>query len=178
MRGLRARLTYANVMSTLAVVIALGTGTAYAANTVFSEDIVNGQVKTVDLGKDAVTSGKVGNEGLTGADVKDQSGVDTCVVAVRLGTQCYRVENLARRFFEALAHCTNLGMRLPTYAEAFQLVHIRDVPGIGEDEFFWTDEFIDVEHVRAMSDSEGETTLDVFRDDHTAETVCVTVPTN
>ena len=49
---------YANVTSTLALIVALS-GTAYAANTVRSGDIVNGQVKRADLAKDAVTSGKV-----------------------------------------------------------------------------------------------------------------------
>jgi hypothetical protein len=33
MRAVRARLSYANVMSTLAVVLAIGGGAAYAANT-------------------------------------------------------------------------------------------------------------------------------------------------
>ena len=46
---LRARLTFANVCSFLALLIALGTGSAYAANTVFSDDIVNGEVKTADI---------------------------------------------------------------------------------------------------------------------------------
>ena len=41
--------TFANVCSFLALTIALGTGTAYAANTVRSRDIVNGQVKAPDI---------------------------------------------------------------------------------------------------------------------------------
>lgn len=53
MRGIRQRLTYANVMATLAFFIAVGGG-AYAAfklpkNSVKSDNIVNGQVKYVDL---------------------------------------------------------------------------------------------------------------------------------
>jgi hypothetical protein len=46
-------------MSTIAVVFAVGGGVAYAANTVFSSDIVNGEVKTPDLATNAVTSPKV-----------------------------------------------------------------------------------------------------------------------
>lgn len=57
---LRSRLTYANVMSTIAVFLALGGGVAYAANTIFSEDIVDGEVKSADLGAGAVTGGKLG----------------------------------------------------------------------------------------------------------------------
>ena len=47
MRKLRSRLTYANVMATLAFFIAVAGGTAYAANTIFSSDIVNGEVKSL-----------------------------------------------------------------------------------------------------------------------------------
>jgi hypothetical protein len=54
MRRIRSHLTYANVMATLAVFLVLGGG-AYAAfhlpkNSVKSRNIVNGQVKTKDLG--------------------------------------------------------------------------------------------------------------------------------
>ena len=45
---MRKHLTFANVCSLLALFIALGTGAAYAANTVFSTDIVNGEVKSVE----------------------------------------------------------------------------------------------------------------------------------
>ena len=45
-RRIRPRLTYANVVSGLALFVALATGGAYAANTVFSADIVDGEVKT------------------------------------------------------------------------------------------------------------------------------------
>ena len=69
--GLFRRLTYANVASTLALVIALGGGTAYAANTVFSTDIVDGQVKTVDLGKGAVTTPKLRAGAVTSTEVLD-----------------------------------------------------------------------------------------------------------
>jgi hypothetical protein len=48
--------TFANVCSLLALTIALGTGTAYAANTIRSKDIVNGQVKTADIGAGQVTT--------------------------------------------------------------------------------------------------------------------------
>lgn len=48
----RPRLTYANVMSTLGVVLALGTGTAYAAvayNSVGTHQIIDGQVRWTDI---------------------------------------------------------------------------------------------------------------------------------
>jgi hypothetical protein len=51
MRRIRQHLTYANVMATIAVFLVLSGGTAVALsgrNTVFSDDIVNGQVKRSD----------------------------------------------------------------------------------------------------------------------------------
>jgi hypothetical protein len=98
LRQLRSRLTYANVMSTIACFGVLATGTAYAANTVFSTDIVDGEVKSVDIGNGEVNSADVKDQSLTtfdvstflGADIVDGSltGADLAddsVTAARLG---------------------------------------------------------------------------------------------
>ncbi len=53
----------------LALLIALGTGSAYAANTVFSEDIVNGEVKAADIGNNAVRTGEIRDADVQGADL-------------------------------------------------------------------------------------------------------------
>ena len=70
-RSLHGKLTYANVMATLAVFIALG-GSSYAAvklraNSVGSREIRNGQVKKQDLAANSVDGSKVvdGSLGLT-----------------------------------------------------------------------------------------------------------------
>ena len=58
MRRIRRRLTFANVASAIALFVAVSGGTAFAlsgSNTVFSDDIVNGQVKEPDLAKLAFT---------------------------------------------------------------------------------------------------------------------------
>jgi hypothetical protein len=55
----RPRASYANVTSTLALVVALGGTGAYAVNTIGSADIKPGAVRSSDLGKNAVTSAKV-----------------------------------------------------------------------------------------------------------------------
>ena len=63
---IRARLTYANVVATLSLFLVLSGGTALAlkgTNTVFSNDIVKSQVKSVDVRNDA----------LSGKDVKESS---------------------------------------------------------------------------------------------------------
>jgi hypothetical protein len=64
----RERLTFANVISVIALFVALGGG-AYAIskapkNSVTSKSIKNGQVKTKDLGKDAATGAKVNEASL------------------------------------------------------------------------------------------------------------------
>jgi hypothetical protein len=70
---LRPHLTYANVMATFAVFLGLSTGGAYAANTIFSSDIVDGQVKTPDLASAAVAPDKLAGGAVTSEKVKDNS---------------------------------------------------------------------------------------------------------
>jgi hypothetical protein len=69
MRRLRSKLTFANVCSFLALLIAVGTGSAYAANTIGSTDIINGEVKSVDIGTGQVQSIDVKNGSLNDEDV-------------------------------------------------------------------------------------------------------------
>jgi hypothetical protein len=84
MGGLRKHLTYSNVMVTVIAFVVLGGGTAVAldgSNTVFSDDIVNGEVQTPDIGDaqvttrklatGAVSSPKVLDDSLTPADLQD-----------------------------------------------------------------------------------------------------------
>lgn len=72
------RLTYANVASTVALVVALGGGgTAVAAglakNSVGSKQIKTAAVKKADLAPRAVDSTRVVDDSLTGADVAESS---------------------------------------------------------------------------------------------------------
>jgi hypothetical protein len=70
-RRLRRALTFANVCSFLALTIALGTGGAYAANTVFSTDIVDGEVKHADLASNSVTSSNIYNGSVLSPEIAD-----------------------------------------------------------------------------------------------------------
>ena len=76
LRKLRSRLTYANVMSSIAVFGVLAGGTAYAANTIGSSDIIDGQVKSVDIGDNEVNSADVKDQSLNTFDVSTFLGVD------------------------------------------------------------------------------------------------------
>jgi hypothetical protein len=71
---LRGRLTFANAVSSIALFVALG-GTSYAAvtlssNSVRSKHIKDGQVKRVDIAKNAVNADKVADGTLLAKDFK------------------------------------------------------------------------------------------------------------
>jgi hypothetical protein len=97
-KRIRSHLTYANVIATIALFLVLSGGTAVAlsgSNTVFSDDIVDEQVKTADLAtgaatnpklaSGAVTSPKVADNSLTGADVNESSLLASRVIAQPTG---------------------------------------------------------------------------------------------
>ncbi len=72
MRRIRRHLTYANVMATLALLVALGGG-AYAIDRVSSREIVNGTVKSIDLkNRKAVRAADVKHNGLTGKVISER----------------------------------------------------------------------------------------------------------
>jgi hypothetical protein len=83
MSRIRQHLTYANVISSLALFIVLTGGTAVAltgSNTVQSDDLGPGaQVKAPDVAANAVNGTDVANNSLTGADVGDDSLTGTDV---------------------------------------------------------------------------------------------------
>ncbi len=82
MRSLRSRLTYSNVMSTLAVFLVLGGGAAFAAiklpkNSVGTKQIKKKAVKTAKLAPKAVKAGKLAPEAVkTGKIAKSAVSTD------------------------------------------------------------------------------------------------------
>lgn len=68
MKQLRQRLTYANVMSTIAVFLVLGGATAFAAQKMIgSNQLKAGAVLTEKIRKEAVATGKIRDDAVTGA---------------------------------------------------------------------------------------------------------------
>jgi hypothetical protein len=61
--------TYANVTSTIALVVALGGTSAYAAGKITSADIKDGTIKAADLADGAVTSAKIRDANVRTPDV-------------------------------------------------------------------------------------------------------------
>jgi hypothetical protein len=207
----RKHLTYANVVATMCLVLILGGGAAYAANTVFSSDIVNGEVRTLDLANRAVTNAKladgsvdtdtvaddslgsrdlrnnaavqspdVRNESLSGTDIADQSGVDTCTHgSQRFGELCARSDGVNRTWTEAADQCVAFGLRLPTFTEATSLAVNFDVPGVEESDVFWADgPFRNSDLTWAPFSNENGQGLGFGNITSNAKAVCVTTPTN
>jgi hypothetical protein len=73
LRKLRSRITYANVVSTLALGLAIGGGTAYAATKIGTSNIRYHAVTGSKLASNAVTASKVKNSALSGSDLRDNS---------------------------------------------------------------------------------------------------------
>src|SRR3954451_12065637 len=90
MGRIRSHLSYANVMATVAVFVAVGGG-AYAAsrapnNSVDSAAIINRQVKKPDLARNSVKSGRVGDGSLTSTAGGDDSLQGADILESSLGT--------------------------------------------------------------------------------------------
>ena len=70
---LRSRLTFANVVSMLALFVALATGGAYAANTIGSSDVIDDSLLSQDIkGKNGTATTVAENGTLTTADISGQ----------------------------------------------------------------------------------------------------------
>jgi hypothetical protein len=77
-KQIRKRLTYANVMSTIAVFLVLGGATALAAsqlgkNSVGTRQLKKSSVTAAKIKKNAVTPGKIKNNAVTGAKAKEST---------------------------------------------------------------------------------------------------------
>jgi hypothetical protein len=72
---MRRHLTYANVVSTLCLVLLLG-GTAYAAATITGKDVKNGSLSGKDVKSSSLKGKDVKDQSLTGADVAGLDAAD------------------------------------------------------------------------------------------------------
>jgi hypothetical protein len=152
---LRFHLTYANVMSTLGVFLILGGGVAYAANTVFSSDIVDNQVYSADVRNDTLgggglaasdlSPGSVGPSeatGLTGADIADAAS----------GSDNVNADKLDGLHANALVHGrgTLLSNRIVIVPPDFSKT-LLVIPGLGELKAYCFHDFAAVDWVNTTS---------------------------
>jgi hypothetical protein len=168
-------------MGALALFLVIAGGTAYAADTIGSSDVIDNSLLSADLANNkAVRSGDVKAESLTGADIADQSGVDTCTHGTaRFGELCVQVANTHDDWFASSTICTDLGLRLPSLGEARVLGSGFDLPNVDPTERFWTEEMFQPDGTTRYVwtvDDDGD--VSAIGDGGSAETVCVTTPTN
>ena len=69
MKQIRKRVTYANVMSSIAVFLVLGGGAAYAAKKIGSNEIKGNSITTGKIKKNAVTASKIKKNSITTAKI-------------------------------------------------------------------------------------------------------------
>jgi hypothetical protein len=85
---LRARLTYANVMSTIAVFLVIGGATAFAAlgkGTVGTKQLKNNAVTAKKIKKNAVSSAKIKKNAVTAAKIKNSAVTAAKIAAGAVG---------------------------------------------------------------------------------------------
>lgn len=73
MKQIRKRLTYANVMSSIAVFLLLGGATAFAASKIGTSQLKANAVTTGKIKKEAITTAKIKKDAVTGAKVKEST---------------------------------------------------------------------------------------------------------
>lgn len=104
---IRRHLSYANVVATLALLLALGGG-AYAIERVSSREIVNGTIKSVDLkDRKAVRAADVKRNGLRGKQV-DERTLDASRFAPIAGDEAGDCDPTS----EAFSQCASATLRL------------------------------------------------------------------
>jgi len=179
MRRIRQHLTFANVVSVIALFIALG-GTALASVIITK----NSQVDRGTISGHHPPSGDHPNiigGSINGKDIADRSGVDTCKAPLvkKFGPICAGSDGVSRTWYEAGQHCAGFGLRLPSLSEARALAINYDVPGVptaGQDgPYFWTDAYWEWPDARSYALDEDGGTLNDFTSGSNI-TVCVTDP--
>ena len=176
-----------NLVGFLALFVALGGTGAYAANTIGSTDIVDGEVKSADVKDQSLTTFDVStflgadvvDNTLTGDDINESTLVgleDVCPPTMALYLPvCARSDGVSRNWLNALFFCRDLGLRLPSLGEAIALGFNYDVPGVA-DEGFWTDEAASQAGSTYLGFDDGQATTDSTSAAH--KTVCVTTPSS
>ncbi len=86
MKQIRQRLTYANVMSSIAVFFILGGATAFAATKIGANELKANSVLTGKIKKEAVTTSKLKNSSVTTTKLADKSVTGPKIDATTLGT--------------------------------------------------------------------------------------------
>lgn len=152
-RRLRPRLTYANVVASLALFLALG-GSAYAVGQINGKSVVNRSITGKKLKADTVTGKEVRESTLGDCPSGTRIFTGTCIETSLRGADL--------SWPESATVCKQIGRRLPTVGELWLF---RDRPGITlgrtADRSEWALEVVDAAHHVSVDDAGGNSiTLD------------------
>jgi hypothetical protein len=85
-KQIRQRLTYANVMSSIAVFFVLGGATAFAATKIGANELKANSVLTGKIKKEAITTSKIKNNSITTGKIADKAVTGAKIDPAGLGT--------------------------------------------------------------------------------------------
>jgi hypothetical protein len=127
---MKDRLSYANVMATIAVFVALG-GTAVAAkvlpkNSVTSKSVKDGSLKGKDLAKGTITGDNVANNTLSAANINQATLSLPCPSGTtKAAGICFEsAERATQDLNGAMSACAQANRFLPTVAE-LRTLHVQ-----------------------------------------------------
>ncbi len=146
----RPRLSYANVVASLALFLTLG-GSAYAVSRISGSNLVNRSVTGRKLKADTVTGTEIRESTLGNCPSGTRIFIGACIETSLHGSDL--------SWQDSAATCKGLGRRLPTVAELWLL---RNQPGVtlggaaGRSE--WALDVVDASHHVSVDDS-GENSL-------------------
>jgi hypothetical protein len=133
MHRIRATLSFANVVSVLALVLALTSG-AYAAGT-----LINGK----DIKKHSISGGSIKKDTITGKNIVESTlkGVTHCpgVAPNQVGDICFTGPQPSAGWQAAVLNCKSVGLRLPDVGE------LTLVGAVAQFTNSWTDDAADVD---------------------------------
>jgi hypothetical protein len=132
MEKVKARLTYANVMATIAVFVALGGG-AYAAkavtkNSVTSKSVKNGTLQSLDVKDGSLQGADVAADTLTGGNINESTlsvSLPCPAGTTKAGGICFdSTERSAQGLSGAMDVCAQANRFLPSVAE-LRTLHVQ-----------------------------------------------------
>lgn len=149
MKQIRTRLTYANVMSSIAVFLVLGGATAFAASKIGSNQLKSNSVTTGKIKKEAVTTAKIKKDAVTGAKVKESSLGEVPSAANAANANAVNGMHLGRINFVAGANTSNTtifsanGLTLNASCDAGEELNVTATTSVSNSEIYESGNFND-----------------------------------
>jgi hypothetical protein len=127
----------------LALFLVIAGGTAYAANTIHSSDIIDGEVKTADVANNAVRTEKIANGQVTAADLvpsepwhavaAGSATADRCANPSVTAVFCsYMVHGTGGDFFYPWHNYGGVFATAAFYKDEVGVVHLKGLVGYGQ----------------------------------------------